>query len=161
LRLVEVEEVEDGDQQNRDAERGRDQPGEEEREDAEHPAEEDPAELVHLAVAEVREQRREDARVEDVFAGVRGVARLPTLRAPGSARPLVRAAVRAEDALGDVPAAVVASHRRLPRIRAGEHTGRLARVRIVLPREPLEDGVIRLREWTEADVSAIVAACGE
>jgi RimJ/RimL family protein N-acetyltransferase len=34
-------------------------------------------------------------------------------------------------------------------------------VRIVLPREPLQDGDLRLREWTDADIPAVAAACGD
>jgi RimJ/RimL family protein N-acetyltransferase len=34
-------------------------------------------------------------------------------------------------------------------------------VRIVLPREPLQDGDLRLREWTDADIPAVAAACRE
>jgi RimJ/RimL family protein N-acetyltransferase len=44
---------------------------------------------------------------------------------------------------------------------ADRRGGTLAGVRIVLPDTPLEHGTIRLREWTDADVPAVAAACRE
>jgi len=100
---------------------GRDEAGQVEDEDAAQAGEEGPAELVHLALPEVREKGREDAGVDHRLARVGGVAPLPQLGVANCLdRALVGAAPRATDAVRDVVCAVVTSPRDPP---AGELTG--------------------------------------
>src|SRR6266550_3434686 len=111
LRLVEVDQVQNRNEKRRDKNRGRDEARHVQDEDAREPSREPPAELVDLVLAEMGKQRRENRRLDDVLAGMSGVAVLARLGVAYLSRgSLVRAATGAEHAVRDVVGAVVAAH---------------------------------------------------
>ena len=111
LRLVEIDQVEDGDEERRDEDRGRDEPGDVKDEDAGQPGRERPAELMDLVLAEMRKQGRENRRLDDVLVRVGGISVFAFLGvADLRRRPLVRAATGAKHAVRNVVGAVVAAH---------------------------------------------------
>jgi hypothetical protein len=113
LGLVQVDQVQDGNKEDRDEDRGRDQAGDRQDEDAGQADDEGPAELVNLLVAEVREKGGEDRRLHDMLVWMSGISVPAGLRvADLPSRSLVRSAAGAEDAVGNVIGAVVAAHGR-------------------------------------------------
>ena len=113
LRLVQVDQVEDRDEERRDEDGCGDQTRDVEDEHAGQADDERPAKLMDLVVAEVRKQGRDDGRLGHVLGGMRGVA---VLARPGVAelvgRALMGPAARAEDAVRDVVRAVITPHKR-------------------------------------------------
>jgi len=111
LRLVEVDQIQDRDQEDRDQDGRGDQARDVEDEDAGQADGESPPKLVDLGVAQVRKQGGEDRWLDDVLGRVGRVAVHAGLRR-GRLRDLslVRAAAGAENAVRDVVRAVVAAH---------------------------------------------------
>jgi len=80
LGLVEVDQIKDGNEEGRHQDRGRDQAGDIQEQDAGETGDEGPPELVDLAVAQVREERGEYGWLCHVLTRVGGVAVLARLR---------------------------------------------------------------------------------
>src|SRR2546421_420963 len=111
LRLVQIDQVEDGDQKCRDENRRGDEPRDVQDEDAGETGRESPAELVDLVLSEMRKERRENGRLDDVLIRVSRISVLAFLGvADLRCRPLMCTATGAEHAVGNVVCAVVATH---------------------------------------------------
>ena len=111
LRLVQVDQIKDGDQERRDEDRGGDQPRRIEDGDAHEAGDEGPPELMDLVLAEVRKQRREHRGLRHVLARVGRVAMHTRLRLAGfQGLPLMGSATRAEHTIRGVLSAMVAPH---------------------------------------------------